>query len=300
MADGGLTSDAHTHQHKADFSAVYTEPDPRSLFRMGRRLDYRLPERARPVLRAVLAQAGARTSGTPATARTSGAPASDGPARPITALDLCCSYGIITAALATGPDGGALADHYLDPEVAGLGAGELADRDACSFAGRRPGLRMLGLDVSVPAVDYALRARLLDDAWTENLENEPASDELIAGVRDVDAIISTGGVGYVGVKTFDQLLSNIARPEELWLAVFVLRVFDYGEIVDLLSKYGLVTQKLPNRFRQRRFDSDDEQRAAVRDVRARGLDPTGMESDGWFYADCFISRPQGAAAIAPS
>ena len=50
-------------------------------------------------------------------------------------------------------------------------------------------------------------------------------------------------------------------------------------------------------LRQRRFASADEQRAAIEDVERRGLDTTGMESDGWFYADCFISRPLAHASV---
>jgi hypothetical protein len=52
-------------------------------------------------------------------------------------------------------------------------------------------------------------------------------------------------------------------------------------------------------FRQRRFADRDEAEAALHDVAARGLDPTGKEADGWYYADCYLTRPAASAATTP-
>ena len=79
--------------------------------------------------------------------------------------------------------------------------------------------------------------------------------------------------------------------KQVHLVVFVLRVFDYGPIAAVLAERGLVTEKRPGTFPQRRFADAAEQEAAVHDVRARGLDPTGKEADGWYHAECFVSRP---------
>ena len=46
--------------------------------------------------------------------------------------------------------------------------------------------------------------------------------------------------------------------------------------------------------RQRRFVDTEEQAAAEHDVRSIGLDPAGKESSGWYYADCYLTRPRGA------
>ena len=50
---------------------------------------------------------------------------------------------------------------------------------------------------------------------------------------------------------------------------------------------------------QRRCADDDEFRAANADVARRGLDPTGREADGWYHADCYVTRPAAAAAATP-
>lgn len=83
---------------------------------------------------------------------------------------------------------------------------------------------MLGLDVSAPAIDYAVRSGLLAQGWAENLETSDPSPTLAAGVRDIGMIISTGGVGYVRHRTFDRLLQVIRDPHDLWSAIFVLRM----------------------------------------------------------------------------
>jgi hypothetical protein len=154
---------------------------------------------------------------------------------------------------------------------------------------------MLGLDVSEPAINYAVRAGLLAAGWAENLESDDPSPALAAGLRDVELIISTGGVGYVGRRTFDRLLDAVARPDRLWAVIFVLRMFDYAEVADSFARHGLVTEQVPGlRLRQRRFVDRDEYQAANHDVRLRGLDPTGWESEGWYYADCFLTRPATA------
>lgn len=273
-----MTAEAQTATHKADFSAIYTAPDPRPYFRALRPLDYRIPQLAAPVLTTL-----------------SNLVAPAGTAR--TVLDVCCSYGINAAMMRAGLE--EVGARYADPGLDGLSPEELAAADRTYYAPPSPGLRVLGLDASAPAVGYARRAGLLDDAWAEDLERDDPSPELAAGVRDVDLIVSTGGYGYVGVPTFERLLRCLADPGSVWLAVFVLRVFDYAPMADLLETYGLVTERLPGTFRQRRFASQEEERAAIEDVRARGLDPTGLESTGWFHAECHLSRPAGDAARRP-
>jgi hypothetical protein len=107
-------------------------------------------------------------------------------------------------------------------------------------------------------------------------------------------------VGYIGARTFERLVRAVDRPEDLWLVVFVLRVFDYADIATTLAGFGLVTEQVPGTtFLQRRFADADEHRAATLDVTRRGLDPAGREADGWYHADCFVTRPAAAAAATP-
>lgn len=268
---------------KADFSDIYLQSDPRGYFRALRPLEYQVPQHALPVFRAVLA-ASARAG------------------RPRTVLDVCCSYGINAALLRhqVGMEG--LGARFADPALDELTADELIADDAMFYSGLPNGseLTVLGLDASAPAVDYALRTGLMQRGWAEDLESFEPSRELAAGVRDVGLVVCTGGVGYVGHRTFERLLGHIRDPHDLWVAVFVLRMFPYDRIAETFARHGLVTERVPGTtFRQRRFVDRAERDAAVHDVESRGLDPAGKEADGWYHAECFISRPEDSVARTP-
>ncbi len=270
--------DTETREHKADFSSIYLAPDPRAYVRTLSGLAYRLPQHALPVLRSVL------DTVTPT-------------GRPATVLDLCCSYGLSAAMLRWRGGADEVIARYLDPAVARLTPDELAGVDRGFYAGLPAEARMVGLDVSAPALAYARRVGLLSDAWCEDLEVHEPSAALAAGLRDVDVVFCTGGVGYIGMRTFDRILRQLRQPRRVWFIVFVLRVFDYTPIAQLLDEHGLRTERLPGTFPQRRFLDDDEQQAAIRDITRRGLDPAGLEADGWFHAECFVSRPRSHAGF---
>jgi len=264
---------------KADFTDIYVQPDPRAYYDTLLALDYQIPQQALPVVEAVLAAAGPRT-----------------------VLDVCSSYGINAALLRHRVTLDELGGRYRDPRLAALTPDELAVADLTFLAPRRrrPNRRVLGLDSSAPAIDYAVRTGMLSDGWAEDLESSEPSPALVDCVADVGLVICTGGVGYIGTRTFDRLLRALPEPSGLWLAVFVLRVYTYDEIAETLARYGLVTEKLPGTYPQRRFADRDERDAALHDVERRGLDPAGKETTGWYHADCFLTRPAADAALTPA
>jgi hypothetical protein len=278
MRDDGPVDGMLTGERKADFSGIYAQPDPREYFRVLREFEYQIPVHALPVFRSVLAAS--RRSG-----------------RNQTILDVCCSYGVNSAYLFSTQAPDLVTDRYASPAIAALSPAELAAADRVRYGACHDGLTVLGLDASASAIGYGLRSGLLDGGWAENLETSAPSASLRSGITDVGVIISTGGVGYVGSRTFGRLLESVRSPEDLWLAIFVLRVFDYSPIASLLESYGLVTESLGRTFRQRRFSSAQEQEAAIHDVELRGLDPVGKEADGWYHAECFLTRPAAAAGL---
>jgi hypothetical protein len=273
-----------TGARKADFGGIYGSADPRGYYRALMPLGYQIPQRARPVFERLLACSAARA----------------GQRRTI--LDVCCSYGINAALLRCELDLAALGERYLDPQLDTLSPAQLlaADREFYRQHRRVSAPTVLGVDSSAPAIDYALQAGILCQGWAEDLESEDPSPALAAGVGDVGLIVCTGGVGYIGPRTFERVLASIRAPEQLWVAVFVLRVFSYDDIAASLARYGLVTEQIPGlSVPQRRFADPHEAHAAVQDVRRRGLDPRGKEADGWFYADGFLSRPARQVSHTP-
>jgi len=77
-------------------------------------------------------------------------------------------------------------------------------------------------------------------------------------------------------------------------------MFPFDAIAKSLDKWGYVTEKLEGQtFFQREFASDDEQEQVLEQLRDRGVDPTGKETEGDYLAEFYLSRPMKDAAEVP-
>lgn len=270
-------------QGKQTFDDAYDAPDPRRYFRTLRRLDYRIPQHAEPIF-SRLVEARRHRAG-----------------RGVTVTDLCCSYGINAALLKHDLTLDDLYRRYSSHDLDALSSGELAERDAAFYARRRRphAPRVVGLDVAGSAVAYARRAGILDDGWSENLEEADPSASLAAGVRDTDLVTVTGGVGYIGVRTFSAVLSAVRTPDP-WVAAFVLRWVDVDPIVQELARHGLETERLTARtFPQRRFADPAERDYVLATLADLGVDPAGKEAEGSHHTDFYLARPKDEVASTP-
>jgi hypothetical protein len=266
---------------KADFSHIYDRPDPRDYFRTLTSLDYEIPQRAHPVFETIFAAMRADdAAGT----------------EPPRALDLCCSYGVNAALLRCDLDLDDLAERYASPQLAELTPDEVCTADKDYYADRLlpDAVRVRGLDAAANAVAYACRVGLLDNGWAENLETGAPSAELARELEQIDVVICTGGIGYITERTLGQVVRTRPGRPAPWVAAFVLRQYSYESISPVLSQHGLVTEKLDGvSFPQRRFADDAERESALSAVIERGLDPSGYEESGRYYADFYLSRPRG-------
>jgi hypothetical protein len=266
-----MTSDESLQ--KADFGAIYDQPDPRAYFRTLEPFDYVIPQYGAEVFARLLQARGTADARRPRV------------------LDVCCSYGVVGTLMKTELDLAAIYAHYREAAQHALTAEQLVDVDRRllqeHLGSRSP--TVIGLDVAANAVEYALATGALDAGVVENLEVEPPSAELGALMSEVDLITTTGGVGYVSKRTFDRLLD--VAPESVWVAAFCLRTYDYGPITEALSAHGLQTERLLQTFPQRRFTGPEEEEWAIAEVRRRGVDPAGKESEGYYHAEFYLSRP---------
>ncbi|KAM0362917.1 hypothetical protein ACHAPK_011410 [Fusarium culmorum] len=190
-------------------------------------------------------------------------------------------------------------DHYNGSE---LSAEEQLLADKKFFAARARPFRpmVVGLDTSVPAVQYALDTGLIDSGWSENLEAQDPSTDLSKALQDVSLIICTGGASYVGSPTFSRIMRAIERPSNVWVVCTVIRMIDYDEIAATLRSHGLETEKLPGAvLRQRKFVSVQEKSAVIEKIVARGLDTAGFEDEGYLCAEVFVSRPISEVSTPP-
>ncbi|EQD48144.1 hypothetical protein B2A_08104, partial [mine drainage metagenome] len=211
---------------KANFDNIYDQPDPRAYFSVLGALDYMIPDVAEPIIRQILAARYKRT-GTNATV-----------------LDLGCSYGINAAVHRFPLSVRVLRRRYANPEMAALSADDLARLDRNYYASwpQIGAARFIGLDVSAPAVRYAVAVGLLEAGMVANFERgEPRPQDRLS-LRQVDVVLSTGCVGYVTERTFKSILDCADDPP--WVVSFVLRMFPYEPIAAELGKRGLVTEKL--------------------------------------------------------
>ncbi|WP_432092735.1 hypothetical protein [Streptomyces sp. bgisy100] len=316
-APGGGSSADDGRQGKTSFDDIYDRPDPRAYFRGLQPLEYQTPLHAQPVFRRLLAaraaaaeadaeaadapeRGGTERGGTERSGTERGGAAQGGPGRPVTVLDVCCSYGINAALLNHDVTLDELYSRYTSPDMEDLTGHQLIEQDREFYADRRSAdpAPVVGLDAARHAVAYATAAGLLTAGFGEDLEASDPSPDLVRALEPVRLITVTGGVGYITSRTFERILRPIAGP--VWVAAFVLRTVDYGPIVDTLTSFGLVTEHAADRtYRQRRFSDDSERRHALEAVRATGRSPEGRETDGSYHSEFHLSRPAAHAEAFP-
>jgi hypothetical protein len=271
-----IASYTKINQSKMDFSDLYTSKDPRNYFKYLGQLDYIIPHLAQPIFGQLIRARQELQS------------------EPVTVLDLGCSYAINGALMKYSLDYEALRQRYTAPTLQGLSGEEMLALDRHFYRAwpQHEGVRVIGLDISENAIRYGEKCGLLDRGLAVDLENRDLAPDETADLADVDIIVSTGCVGYVTSKTFDRVLKASRRGRTPWVASFVLRMFPFEEIEKTLCNFGLVTELYEGAtFVQRRFANREEMEAAIRAVEARGLDSDGLETEGLYHADLFISRP---------
>jgi hypothetical protein len=80
------------------------------------------------------------------------------------------------------------------------------------------------------------------------------------------------------------------------MAHFVLRMFSYDPVAESLAELGYETAAIDGVYRQRRFASAEEQAHILDSLNTAGIDPEGLEAEGWLYAQLYVSRPKKGAA----
>lgn len=269
---------------KVTLDHIYTQPDPRSYFRVLRPLGYRIPQHAKPYFAKFINEyRESRNVAVP------------------TVLDIGCSYGINAALVKYDATMDELYARYCGDGTVGASHQEdtrtreaLLARDRELSRSRRPaqGIRFVGLDTSADALAYAREAGFLDDAVHADLEEHDLTPGQRAQLSGVDLVISTGCLGYVTERTLERVVAAQGgrRP---WMAHFVLRMFPFDAVESALAGLGYRTVRVEEAFRQRRFASLQEQELVLDSMSSAGVDPRGLEAEGWLHAELHLSRPYG-------
>lgn len=264
---------------KVVFDDHYNQPDPRAYFEHLGALGYRIAGEAQPLI-------GVTIEGLKEARNLS----------KVKIADVGSSYGINSALMKGDLTLDDLSDHYRSPLLDGMSAEEVLKRDTQYYRDHLTDTtrEVVGLDVSEKAIAFAVNSGALDEGIARNLEEESLTPTDIAKLRGTDLIVSTGAIGYVTEKTFEQVLdaTSANRP---WIANCVLRMFPYESYEKFLAERGYVTEKLPTTLKQRRFATREEQENVLANLKSLGLDPTGLESEGTYHAEFFLSRPKEEA-----
>lgn len=269
---------------KTNLDDIYNQLDPRAYCGRLGKLDYVIPEVAKPIFRKVISEVRQRRGDV------------------VHVLDLGCSYGFNAALLKydlTMPD---LYGHWEEKRLASASPEEVAELDREYFAGfdEVENIKVFGLDQAENAIEYGHHVGLLDVGHAVNLETEPLAEQVKEDLGAVDLVVSTGCVGYVTEKTFERLLPAVTQGHPPWMANFVLRLFPFDQIEETLNQGGYVTEKLEGHtFVQRRFESDGERESMLDQLRKQGIDPTSAEAEGHLLAEFYLSRPASETADAP-
>jgi hypothetical protein len=284
-------SDAlHQKSGKTNFEVIYDLEDPREYFNTLGGFGYCIPQHGQRVFSELIEarRAGVNGNGT-----------GEGRTK---VVDVCCSYGVIAALLKHEIVIDDLYTRYRSEELAGLSSEELALADAAYYEEhvREGAPEVVGLDVARNAVSYGLRSGVLDAGFAENLEEDEPTEDLRRAISGTDLLTITGGVGYISEATFERLLDCMAGENGRlpWIAVFALRWVSYDDISDVLSSFGLVTEKLAGHtFTQRRFTGAEEREYVLDELADMDVDTTGKEDTGWYHANFYLSRPVEDASI---
>ncbi len=264
---------------KINLNNIYDNDTPVEYFSTLSKLGYRIPAEGEPIFRNLIE-----------------AIREEKEKEEIKIVDLGCSYGVNSAILKHGRSMGELYELYASPAAS---LEKLIERDRALFADPAdPQLDIVGIDRAPNAVAYAVEAGLMDTGIAANLETQDPTAREADAIVDANLIISTGCIGYVTDASLERLL-DATDERHPWMAHFVLRMFPFDGIYEMADRHGYVTEKLRRPVPQRRFASSEEQDHALDNLSHIGIDPTGLETTGWYFAELHVSRPRAVVENMP-
>lgn len=262
---------------KKDFTNIYTQKFPNSYLKEMKKLDYRIPDKTKPLYLSIMQQLYKKLS------------------KKINILDIGSSYGINSALMKHDLQMSELDDFFLNEnptvEQSKRFFESLPDEDIMNF---------YQIDISEPALQFSENVGLCKKGICANLES---GDLPVKEIPQSDMIIATGCIGYIGYKAFSNLFELIKKRQSGYdsstpkndpvFAFSVLRIFDMEKIEKTFEhyEYSLVKSDLKP-IQQRRFSDLEEKNNTLSLLHNKGIDTREFEDDGHFYANFYIASPK--------
>ena len=262
---------------KTQFSHVYDCIDCRPYYCALQSLNYQLPDHVSSLVRQSLSELQRQCC-----------------LRRCVVLDVASGYGALSARLRHDISMESLLSRYLDPDIRQLTPEELVESDREWFCKHRASMEwphVIGLDTSIPALEYGKSVGLYDAVFSEDLESFQPTPELSAAVSQVDLIMESGGIGYIGPNTFERLLACCTEPKP-WVIMAPTRVSNATPVLNCLRNHGYsISSPSDSPVKHRLFSDSTELDKAVAEIGAKGLNPESYESSGYYFADLYIAKP---------
>jgi hypothetical protein len=265
---------------KKDFTDIYTQDSPTGYLKEMNRLEYSISDSTKPLYNIIIKELEGKLS------------------RPINVLDLGSSYGINSALMKYNLTMSELNDFFLKGT-------EPTKKETQQFYEKctiNDNTNFYQIDISDEALKFSEEMNLCEKAINVDLETEEL--DLPKLVSNIDLVIATGCIGYIGYKAFSNILvgiknsqSNSTDPEiEHTAPIFaftVLRMFDMGDIQEIFKRHNYSLVKIDlDPICQRNFSTPEEKMKTCSLLHGMGIDTKKYEDEGKFYADYYVARPK--------
>lgn len=260
---------------KKDFSDIYEQKYPAPYLEEMKNLEYRISDQTKPLYKHLAERLVNYTK------------------RPVKILDLGSSYGINSALLTHELIMSELDEFFVEnnpnPSI------KTTQNFFDDLPNNDPNLEFYLVDTSSPALDFAEKAGLCEDSFCVNLEKEKIPYNLKQIMPDIDLIISTGCVGYIGWKSFAKIFENIGEDRSP-LPIFaftLLRIFQLDDIERIFreNSFELIKTRI-GPLKQRRFYDEHEMKNTVELLKSRNIDTKNLEQTGYYFADFYVGGPK--------
>jgi len=265
---------------KKDFTNIYTQKTPYSYLKEMQLLQYRIADHTKPLYLSLAEQLYNKLQ------------------RPINILDIGSSYGINSALMKHDLVMSQLDDFFLTKDEPTI----TQTKQFFEKQSLNEHLNFYQIDISNPALIFSEDSGLCKKGICINLETN--NSRLTQELPDVDLVIATGCIGYIGYKAFSNLFESIKNkkayssiPESNDItpifAFSVLRMFDMDKIKKTFDyyDYSLINSDIEP-IPQRQFSDHDEQSQTISLLDHKGINTKKYEDDGHFYADFYVASPK--------